>query len=294
MSLVVTDLWRYPVKSCRGQRLASASVEPWGLAGDRRWMIVDLGGEVVTAREHPRLVLVTPVLAADGSIRLTGPAMPDLTVRVPLDGELVPVAVWESKLLATPASAAADAWLSQVAGEPVRLVYLDDPMRRRPDAAYSRDGDRVSFADGYPLLLAVESSLGVLNELIAAGPLASEGPLPMRRFRPNVVVAGASPWAEDGWRRLRIGDVVFRSVKGCGRCVLTTIDPDTAVQGKEPIATLARCRRWDGKVWFGVNLIPDWPQYGGTASATGPVGAITVGDPVQVLEQADHPDGPLR
>jgi len=294
MSLVVTELWRYPVKSCRGQRLATASVEPWGLAGDRRWMIVDPGGEVVTAREHPRLVLVTPVPAADGSIRLTGPSRPDLTVRVPLDGELVPVAVWESKLLATPAGAAADAWLSQVAGEPVRLVYLDDPMRRRPDAAYSRDSDRVSFADGYPLLLTVESSLGELNELIAAGPLASEGPLPMRRFRPNVVVAGASPWAEDGWRRLRIGDVVFRSVKGCGRCVLTTIDPDTAVQGKEPIATLARCRRWDGKVWFGVNLIPDLPQNGLAAGATGPVGDITVGSPVQILEQADHPDGPLR
>jgi uncharacterized protein len=294
MSLVVTDLYRYPVKSCRGERLPAASVEPWGLAGDRRWMIVDPGGEVVTAREYPRLVLVTPVLAADGSIRLTGPAMPDVTVCVPLGGELIPVAVWESKLLATLASAAADAWLSQVVGEPVRLVYLDDPMRRRPDPAYSHDSDRVSFADGYPLLLTVESSLGALNELIAAGPLAPEGPLPMRRFRPNVVVAGASPWAEDGWRRLRIGDVVFRSVKGCGRCVLTTIDPDTAVKGKEPIATLARCRRWDGKVWFGVNLIPDMPQRSRAASATEPVGEITVGSTVQILEQVDHPDGPLR
>jgi uncharacterized protein len=87
---------------------------------------------------------------------------------------------------------------------------------------------------------------------------------------------------------------VFRSVKGCDRCVLTTIDPDTAVKGKEPIATLARSRRWDGKVWFGVNLIPDSPQRGGAASATEPVGAITVGSPVQILEQADHPDGPLR
>jgi uncharacterized protein len=171
-----------------------------------------------------------------------------------------------------------------VAGEPVRLVYLDDPMRRRPNPAYSREGDRVSFADGYPLLLTGEGSLRELNDLIAAGPLAAEGPLPMRRFRPNVVVAGAPPWAEDGWRLLRIGDVVFRAVKGCDRCVLTTIDPDTAVKGKEPIATLARCRRWDGKVWFGVNLIPDSP---------GRTGAIRVGDPVQVLEQSDA-DGPLR
>jgi uncharacterized protein len=294
MSLVVTDLYRYPVKSCRGERLPAVSVEPWGLAGDRRWMIVDPGGEVVTARECPRLVLVTPILAADGTIRLTESAMPDLTVRVPLDGELIPVTVWDSKLLAAVAGAAADAWLSEVVGEPVRLVYLDDPMRRRPNPAYSRDGDRVSFADGYPLLLTAENSLGALNELIAAGPLASEGPLPMRRFRPNVVVADSGPWAEDGWRRLRIGDVVFRSVKGCDRCVLTTIDPDTAAKGKEPIATLARCRRWDGKVWFGINLIPDSPQHGGAASETGQVRAITVGDQVQILEQVDHPDGPLR
>jgi uncharacterized protein len=283
MSPVVTDLYRYPVKSCRGQRLRAAPVQPWGLAGDRRWMIVDSGGEVVTARERPRLVLVTPVPGAEG-IRLTGPGMPELAVAVPPAGELVPVAVWQSKLLATPAADAASAWFSEVAGEPVRLVYLDDPTRRRPNPAYSREGDRVSFADGYPLLLTAEGSLHELNDLIAAGPLAAEGPLPMRRFRPNVVVAGSAPWAEDRWRLVRIGDVAFRAVKGCDRCVLTTIDPVTAVMGKEPIATLARCRRWDGKVWFGVNLIPDSP---GAASA------IRVGDPVQVLEQADA-DGPLR
>jgi uncharacterized protein YcbX len=290
MSLTVTHLYRYPVKSCRGERLPVARVEPWGLAGDRRWMIVDPGGEAVTARERPRLLLVTPFLTGD-AIRLTGPAMPELTVPVPDSGELVPVTVWGNKVLAAPAGAAADAWLSEVTGEPVRLVYLDDPTRRRPNPAYSRDSDRVSFADGYPLLLTAESSLGELNGAIAAGPLAAEGPLPMRRFRPNVVVAGSAPWAEDGWRLLRIGDVVFRNVKGCDRCVLTTINPDTAAKGKEPIATLARSRRWDGKVWFGINLIPDPPQPGSAAS---PARAIRVGDPVQVLEQADRGGGPLR
>jgi uncharacterized protein len=284
MPLIVTELYRYPVKSCRGERLPEAAVEPWGLAGDRRWMIVDPGGDVVTARERPRLLLVTP-LPGDGAIRLTGPGMPDLTVAVPRGDDLIPVTVWDSKLLAALAGDAADAWLSEVAGEPVRLVYLDDPTRRRPNPRYSLDGDRVSFADGYPLLLTAESSLAELNELIAAGPLAGEGPLPMRRFRPSVVVAGAAAWAEDGWRLLKIGDVTFRAVKGCDRCVLTTIDPDTAAKGKEPIATLARSRRWDGKVWFGMNLIPDSPR---TA------GPIRVGDPVQILEQADHSDGPPR
>jgi len=284
MPLTVTDMYRYPVKSCRGDRLAAGTVEPWGLAGDRRWMIVDVGGEVVTAREHPRLVLVTPFLEA-GGLRLTGPDGPDLTVSAPRGDELIPVTVWQSKLLAAPAGAAADAWFSRVTGERVRLVYLDDPTRRRPNPDYSRDGDRVSLADGYPLLLTAESSLAALNEAIAAGPLAAEGPLPMRRFRPNLVVAGTAPWAEDGWRRLRVGDVTLRSVKGCDRCVLTTIDPDTAATGKEPIATLARCRRWDGKVWFGVNLIPDGPP---------PGRPVRVGDPVEILEQDERADGPLR
>jgi uncharacterized protein YcbX len=132
----------------------------------------------------------------------------------------------------------------------------------------------VSFADGFPLLLATEESLAELNRLIRDGADHSpEGALPITRFRPNVVVAGAPAWAEDRWRRLRIGDAVFRVVKGCDRCVLTTVDPDTAERGKEPLRTLARHRRWAGKVWFGVNLIPDTPGV-----------TIHAGDPVQILE----------
>lgn len=281
--LSVSDVFRYPVKSCRGERLATARVEPWGLAGDRRWMIVDAAGDQVTAREYPLLVLVTPRLG-DGVIHLSRPAAKDLTVPVPAGGARVPVNVWGSPLAAAPAGAEASEWLSQVAGEVVRLVYLDDPSQRRPNPAYSQPGDRVSLADGYPLLLASAGSLDRLNELIAAGPRAAEGPLPMTRFRPNVVVAGAPAWAEDGWRRLRIGPVMFRAAKGSDRCVFTTIDPDTAARGKEPLATLARYRRWDGKTWFGVNLIPDAPP---------PGAVIRPGDPVEIVQQAE-PDGPLR
>jgi hypothetical protein len=185
------------------------------------------------------------------------------------------VNVWKYDLLATPAGDEAAAWLTRVAGEPVRLVYLDDPTRRHVDPKFSQDADRVSFADAYPLLLTSEASLAALNTLIEAGPHPGEAPLPMTRFRPNVVVAGAQAWAEDSWRRLLIGDVAFRAVKGCDRCVFTTIDPDTAVKGKEPLRTLARYRRWDGKVWFGVNLIPDNPR---------PDALLHPGDPVEILE----------
>ena len=278
MTLQLTDIWRYPVKSCQGERLARARVEPWGLAGDRRWMVVDAAGDPLTAREHPRMVLIRPAVT-DGGLTLTSPDEPStLTVPVPSGADLVPVRVWSTGLLAAPAGDKAAAWLTSVIGVPARLVFLDDPTRRRPNPAYSRDGDRVSLADGYPLLLTTEESLAAVNAWIAEGSKAAEGPVPMRRFRPNVVLAGAPAWAEDGWRRLRIGPVTFRNVKGCDRCVLTTVDPDTGVKGHEPLFALARHRRWDNKVWFGANLIPDLP---GDPS---PGAVIRAGDPVEVLD----------
>jgi MOSC domain-containing protein len=276
MSLQLTDIWRYPVKSCRGEQLTEAVVEPWGLAGDRRWMIVDGAGDPVTGRDCPPLVLVTPRVE-DGKITLAGPGLCDVTVQVPVPSGtgLVPVNVWGYDLLATPADDDASRWLTCITGEPVRLVYLDDPTRRATNPGYSKDGDRVSFADGYPLLLTSDASLDAVNEWIAEGSKAAEGPVPMRRFRPSVVVSGAPAWAEDGWRRLRIGPVTFRVAKGCDRCVFTTIHPDTAEKGHEPLFALARHRRWDNKVWFGVNLIPDAP---------GPEALIRLGDPIEVLE----------
>lgn len=276
MSIRLTDIWRYPVKSCRGEQLAEAAVQPWGLAGDRRWMIVDDDGVPVTGRDYPPLVLVTPRLEADG-IRLTSPGLPDLMVPAPepsAGSALVPVSVWKSELDATLAGDEASEWLGKIISEPVRLVYLDDPTRRPTNPDYSKAGDRVSFADGYPLLLTSTESLAAINSWIAAGRYAAEGPVPMTRFRPSVVVSGAPAWAEDGWRRVRIGDVAFRVAKGCDRCVFTTIDPETAAKGKEPLATLARHRRWGGKVWFGVNLIPDEPGFGDV---------LHVDDPVEVL-----------
>jgi uncharacterized protein YcbX len=274
MSLQLTDIWRYPVKSCRGERLSAAVVEPWGLAGDRRWMVADADGAPVTAREYPQMVLITPRLGR-GLITLSSPGLPDLAVPVPSGQDLVPVSVWESDLIAAPAGDEAATWLTKVIGEPVRLMYLDDPTRRPTNPRYSRDTDRVSFADGYPLLLTSEESLDGLNAWIAEGSRAAEGPVPMRRFRPNVVISGAPAWAEDGWRRLRIGPVTFRAVKGCDRCVMTTVDPDTAAKGHEPLFALARHRRWDNKVWFGVNLVPDAP---------GPDALIRPGDPVEIVE----------
>jgi uncharacterized protein YcbX len=186
-------------------------------------------------------------------------------------------------LLATLADPAADAWFSELLGVPSRLVYLDDPTRRATNPLFSLPTDRVSFADGYPLLLASSGSLDDLNAHIAYGPRPEEGPVPMIRFRPNLVVDGPEPWVEDGWRRIRIGDAVFRAVKGCARCAIPMTNPQTLARTLEPTTTLARIRRFDGNVWFGMNLVPDNPGV-----------EISVGDEVEVLEAVPAPNGPPR
>ncbi|MDF1605357.1 MOSC N-terminal beta barrel domain-containing protein [Nocardioides sp. YIM 152315] len=278
----LTSINRFPVKSCRGEAVDSAVVEPWGLAGDRRWMVVDETGQVITAREVNRLLLVHPEITAYG-LRVTAPDLPPLEVRTPDPTAQVPVALWSSVLTAAAVGGDADAWFGKALGRPARLVHLDDPTRRPTNPGFSEPGDRVSFADGYPLLLATEESLAALNDVVTSSAPTGREPLPMTRFRPNVVISGVEPWAEDDWRRIRIGDAVFRAVKGCARCVITTIEPDSAVREKEPIASLARIRRWDGATWFAINLVPDTPGV-----------TIRVGDPFEVLEAVPAGGGPIR
>jgi uncharacterized protein YcbX len=297
--LRLTGLRRYPIKSCRGEDLDAVEVEPWGPAGDRRWMLVDLAGEVVTAREANRLVLVTPEITDSGLI-VRAPGMSDLAVDRPASGTLVDVSIWDDRLQARAAGSSADDWFSRVIGRPLRLVHLDDPRRRPVDPEVARPDDVVSFADGFPMLLATEESLAQLNAWIADGPRAGDGPLPMTRFRPNLIVSGADAFAEDGWRRIRVGTVAFRVLTPCIRCVLTTIDPDSAVRTKEPLVSLARHRRFGNKLLFAMNLVPEAPAgwMVPEAPAEGKVpeapagrevpetayGSIRVGDPVEVLE----------
>ncbi|MFJ8145816.1 MOSC domain-containing protein [Streptomyces sp. NPDC096048] len=264
----------HPVKAFRSLALQEAVVEPWGLTGDRRWMLIDDGGKVVTQRQQPRLALAAAELLPGGGVRLSAPGRDPLTVPVPRAVGTVVVQIFRDKVEALPADGeAVHAWCSAFLGADVRLVYLDDPATRRPvDPRYALAGETVSFADGFPLLLAGTASLDALNSLIAEGEHADEGPLPMNRFRPNVVVSGTDAWAEDGWSRVSVGEVDFRVAKPCGRCVVTTTDQGTAERGREPLHSLGRHRRVDGKLVFGQNLIPVGR------------GTIRVGDPVRIVE----------
>ncbi|MFC7884958.1 MOSC domain-containing protein [Streptomyces sp. NPDC057376] len=262
----------HPVKATRSLSLREAVVEPWGLAGDRRWMMVDDGGKVVTQRGRPRIALAAAEPLPGGGVRLSAPGREPLTVPVPRAGATVPVQIFRDKVEAVLAEdEAVHAWCSDFLEADVRLVHLDDPATRRPvDPRYALPGETVTFADGFPLLLTTTASLEALNALIARGEHAGEGPLPMDRFRPNVVVSGTEAWAEDGWSRLTMGEVAFRVAKPCGRCVVTTTDQGTAERGREPLHSLGQHRRVDGKLVFGQNLVPLGR------------GTIRVGDPVRI------------
>jgi uncharacterized protein YcbX len=262
----------YPLKGCRAIDLRESEVEPWGLAGDRRWLVVDSDFRFFSQREHASMARLAVSYDPGGGIRVSSDGFAPLRVATPGPAaEMIKVTVWRSTVLAAAAGAAADAWFSAFLGQPARLVYLDDPTRRAVDPEYGADGDVVSFADGYPLLATNTGSLSQLGEWLTA---AGDAPVPMNRFRPSVVLTGFEPWAEDRWRRLRIGSVSFRVAKPCGRCLVTTTDQATGKRGTQPLKMLGERRRFGQALVFGQNLIPDGP------------GLIRVGDPVEITEYA--------
>ncbi len=242
----ITELWLYPVKGLRGHRVGAATVASRGLVGDRRCMVVDADGRFVTQRQRPELVRIAARWTG-GSIELT-----DGLATVAFDpsdrGAEVEVTVWSSTVRARELPRMS-AWLSVALGDGYRVVVLPDDVMRPVTSASGRPGDQVSFADAFPILLASEASRRDL-EARAGTPLA------MERFRPNVVVEGLAPWLEDDVTELARGALVLANRKPCDRCSVTTIDPETGRAGKEPLKTLATFRERDGKVYFGVNLVP--------------------------------------
>lgn len=246
--IVLSELYFYPVKSLRGIKLERAPVDRRGIRFDRHWMLVDPEGRFLTQRQNPRMALVGTQLIPDG-LRLTAPGMEDLEISCREGrGEPLEVQVWADRCQARSSGDPAADWLSRFLGQPCRLVYLPAASTRAVDPDFAMADDQVGFSDGFPFLLISEASLEDLNRRL-------EQPLPMKRFRPNLVVRGCEPYAEDRWRRIRIGGVEFRVVKPCSRCAIPTIDTETAEKGPEPLRTLSQYRRQGGKVCFGQNLI---------------------------------------
>ncbi|MGA4321866.1 MOSC domain-containing protein [Ectopseudomonas hydrolytica] len=249
----LSGLYRYPLKSGRGEALQRSAVDGLGLHGDRRWMVVDAdSGRFITQRLLPQMSQLSARYDARGGLTLSAPGQADLAVALPdPEKDLRGVVVWRDSLRVPDAGDEAAEWLSAMLGKPCRLVQVPESRARQVDTAYAQPGDRVAFADGFPLLLIGQASLDDLSQRVGQ-------PLSMLRFRPNLVVTGSEAYAEDGWRRIRIGEVEFEVVKGCSRCILTTIDPQTGERNaqREPLATLKTYREKDGDVFFGQNLLP--------------------------------------
>ena len=261
----LTQINVYPVKSLGGFSAGAANVEPRGLQHDRRWMVVDRQGRFLTQRELPRMALVVTAIEAD-CLALRAPGLASLGVPLHPPGDATEaVRVWRSVCQAVPVGGEADGWLGEFLGVPCRLVFMPDETRRAVNPDYRAGEGIVSFADGYPLMLLGEASLSDLNSRL-------KSPVPMNRFRPNLVVAGPPAYAEDGWAKVRIGGVTFHGVKPCDRCSMTTVDQETGeAAGPEPLKTLASYRSNDRKVLFGRLLIPDG------------AGVVRVGDGVEIL-----------
>ena len=264
----VSSLHIYPVKGLKGIDLDAANATERGLEHDRRWMVVDPDGVFLTQRDHPKMATVWTDIGA-GGLELSAPDMGE--VRVPLvpdaKAKRLPVQVWRSVVEAQLVSQEADNWLSKYLGLGCRLVYMPDTTRRMSNEDYAGRGKLVGFADGYAYLAITEASLADLNARLAAKKHAA---LPMNRFRPNIVVSGAQPYAEDQWGDVQVGQAVLRGVKPCGRCQVTTTDQSTGeVRGPEPLQTLATYRDSTrfGQM-FGMNLVNVKP------------GRIAVGDAV--------------
>lgn len=248
--IIISNIIYYPIKACRGFEVDTACVERMGLEHDRRMMVVTEQGEFLTQREHPRLALVTPRLS-DGMLELSAPNYDSIRLGIQISGAPWPVDIWKSKgVHAIDQGEEAARWFSDWLGTSVRLVHFADGYKRRVNEEYAvNDDDHTGFADAYPILLISEESLQDLNSRL-------ETPVPMNRFRPNLVVRGCEPFAEDTWNRIKLGDVELAVVKPCVRCVVTTIDKETLEQSKEPLKTLGKYRKHKLGAIFGQNVIP--------------------------------------
>jgi uncharacterized protein YcbX len=259
----------FPVKACRAIPLADVGLGAHGLAGDREWMVVRPDGRFLSQRTHPALARIQPIRTSVG-LRLTCDAQAplELDASVVRDGARCEVSVWDDRLAATDAGEIAAAWLAQAIATPARLVLVGAAHARRASRDWVGERDvPVAFADGFPVLVCSTASLAELNRRLPV-------PVPMDRFRPNLVVDGLEPFAEDRIRRMTIGAVTLDLVKPCTRCSVPGIDQETGLAATDPFPAL-RAFRWDATLrgaTFGVNAV-----------ATGPADArLTLGMPVVV------------
>jgi len=261
--MVIKELYNYPVKSMAGNQLESVFVQKRGFTNDRRFMFVDENNQFVTARSHHQLAQIEVQLKNHELI--FNHRSKQIKQPIELSQEKINVSIWDSEsnchLIE---NNIIDKWISDFCGESLNLVYMADDDIREVNRKYGQSGDIVSFADGYPILIANSMSLNDLNQRLIK-------PVKMNRFRPNLVIDGDLPWEEDHWKKIKIGETMLRIAKPCARCVITTLDPKTGETSNEPLYTLSKFRKQDNNVLFGMNAIVEQE------------GFVSLGDKIELL-----------
>ncbi len=246
----ISQLFIYPIKSLGGIELPAAQLTDRGFQYDRRWMLVDEHNNFLTQREYAVMSLLQTAIENNELIIYH---KNDITDKVavplhPLPNQTSKVKVWDDECDAQYVSESADEWFSKKLLMPCRLVYMPDAEKRKVDERYAQNNEITSFSDGYPLLMIGQASLDDLNSRLSE-------PLPMNRFRPNIVFTGGGPYDEDIMEHIVVNEIDLYGVKLCSRCTVTTIDQVNALKTKEPLKTFAQYRTMDNKVYFGQNIL---------------------------------------
>jgi uncharacterized protein YcbX len=265
--LTISELNIYPVKSLRGISVKSANVTDRGFKHDRRWMLIDHFGNFMTQREYPQMAFINVEIKNNGLI-VYHRKKKDLNEHfIPINTsnpKLITVPIWDDTCSAITVGKDSDKWFTEALGVECILVYQPFESHRLVDREYAKEKELVSFADGYPFLIIGQSSLDDLNSKL-------DEPLPMNRFRPNIVFTGGVPYQEDNMKNFKIANITFYGVKPCARCAITTTNQDTAERLYEPLKTLAAYRKFGNRVLFGMNLL-----HKGT-------GEIKIGDTIEII-----------
>lgn len=245
----VTQLFIYPVKSFAGISVEQSELDDMGLKYDRRWMVVSPEGVFITQRTVPKMSMIHTQINKGKLILSTEGKVSHEVPEISSTSKKLEVNVWNDNVLATKVGDDTDKWISDILGFDCHLVYIEDEVIRQCDLDFSEEGERTGFADGFPILIISEESLTDLNNRL-------ESPVDMRRFRPNIVISGIEAFAEDKFSNFSINNVEMKAVKLCSRCPMPMVDPDLGERtSPEPILTLSKYRKWDNKIFFGMNII---------------------------------------
>ena len=247
---ILSEIYIYPVKSLAGIKVEKWKVNEKGLLHDRKWMLIDSNNQFLSQRKHPKMVLIKTQIT-DEELILSNPEADNISLPLfPTTGTDIETTIWKDQCRAKTTTKIADQWLSDFLGIECKLVYQAAETTRSVDPDYAKTSDKVNFSDGFPFLIVSEASLQSLNQ-------AMELQLPIKRFRPNLVISNCESYAEDSWREITIDNIHFRLPKPCSRCPVPTINTETAARSKEPLKTLNRLRRWNNHVYFGQNALHD-------------------------------------